>query len=248
MIKDQTQPRGSMCHLRSQLLQALDDPPQSITTSATTDNTQEPASKKAKTTHCSTTSSTPNPTSTSSIVRGVKELPSPTHGLTVYEFFSGIGGMRLSLPSHVHGIPIKHFVAYDCSRIPNQVYEHNFHTLKVLPQSYAVESSVLRTMLVEGLQVKDVDGKSDVWTMSPPCQPCKFPILPPFSPDMAAYRYNNTRSKSKRCTRQSIKRIISLNVLIITHDVSLPLPSLLLSDYFVLIILFWTGNYLVGSS
>jgi hypothetical protein len=26
---------------------------------------------------------------------------------------------------------------------------------------------------IEGLKVDDVDDKADIWTMSPPCQPCE---------------------------------------------------------------------------
>eukprot|EP01035_Chromulina_nebulosa_P018022 gene18022-23663_t len=77
-------------------------------------------------------------------VSQVKPLPSMTEGLTVYEFFSGIGGMRLALPDVVRGIPIKRIEAFDCSEVANDI---------------------------DGLKFSDVDGKADIWTMSPPCQP-----------------------------------------------------------------------------
>ena len=98
---------------------------------------------------------------------GVKPLPECSTGLTVLEFFSGIGGMRLSLPSHVNGIPITNITAYDCNDIANQIYHHNFHINHV----DRIPNSTLKRMMIDYLSVADVDGVADIWTMSPPCQP-----------------------------------------------------------------------------
>ena len=98
---------------------------------------------------------------------GVKPLPADSTGLTVLEFFSGIGGMRLSLPSHIHGLPITKITAYDCNDIANQIYHHNFHTTCI----DNITNSKLKRMLIDNLSVADVDGIADIWTMSPPCQP-----------------------------------------------------------------------------
>ena len=50
-----------------------------------------------------------------------------TDGLCVYEFFSGIGGMRVALPDHIAGVPITHIESFDISDTANKVYALNFH-------------------------------------------------------------------------------------------------------------------------
>ncbi len=86
--------------------------------------------------------------------------------------------MRLALPDTIESLPIKKIIAYDCSSTPNTVYKHNFHKhinsereTSLLQRPAFVQTSELRNILVEGLKVHDVDGKADIWTMSPPCQP-----------------------------------------------------------------------------
>lgn len=96
-----------------------------------------------------------------------KPWPSSQEGVTVLEFFSGIGGMRLSLPAAIRGVPLRRITAFDCSDTVNDVYEHNFHAAARLD---GIEHSSLRRVLIDGLKVADVQG-ADVWTMSPPCQP-----------------------------------------------------------------------------
>jgi hypothetical protein len=56
-----------------------------------------------------------------SIIDSLKELPTSDTGLSVFEFFSGIGGMRLALPESVQGLPIKRITAFDLSEIACQV-------------------------------------------------------------------------------------------------------------------------------
>lgn len=51
--------------------------------------------------------------------------------------------------------------AYDISLHANNTYTHNFPN----------DPSPVCTKLVEQLKPKDLDGKADLWTMSPPCQP-----------------------------------------------------------------------------
>ena len=97
-----------------------------------------------------------------------KPLPSVQEGMRVFEFFSGIGGMRLSLPAAVRGVPVRHITAFDCSDTVNDVYEHNFHSDEPID---GIEHSSLRRVLIDGLKVGEVDGAADIWTMSPPCQP-----------------------------------------------------------------------------
>jgi site-specific DNA-cytosine methylase len=108
-------------------------------------------------------------------------------------------GMRLSLPKSIRGREVKSITAYDCSNTVNDIYDYNFHrpTSSVLseespslPHRYrdmdpdSVEASAteptwrgyylrseLKRILIDGLKVHDVDGKADIWTMSPPCQP-----------------------------------------------------------------------------
>jgi len=97
----------------------------------------------------------------------VKPLPSADQGLSVFEFFSGIGGMRLALPRSVHGLPITKITAFDCADTVNDVYDYNFHNGQPLDSCFG---GVLKRSLIDGLRVEDVDGKCDIWTMSPPCQ------------------------------------------------------------------------------
>jgi len=87
-------------------------------------------------------------------------------GISVFEFFSGIGGMRLALPSQIADIPIRRVTAFDCSDNPNSVYKFNFE----LNDRDGFETHLL-PVLINGLTLGEVDGKADVWTMSPPCQP-----------------------------------------------------------------------------
>lgn len=99
----------------------------------------------------------------------MKLWPDKLKGVTVFEFFSGIGGMRLSLPNLILETPISSITAFDCSDVANDVYEYNFHTRKIDCERN-IQSS-LKRILIDGLKVNDVDNIADVWTMSPPCQP-----------------------------------------------------------------------------
>lgn len=82
------------------------------------------------------------------------------------------------------GIPIRRIRAYDCSDTANQVYATNFDSKKENSDVTSCPSSShnltlgpseakgsLHRVLIDGLKVVDVEGVSDVWTMSPPCQP-----------------------------------------------------------------------------
>lgn len=111
-----------------------------------------------------------NPSST------CKCIPTVDEGISVYEFFSGIGGMRLSLPSVIDGIPVKSITAFDCNSVANAVYLENFHNTSrnqvvCTDSNDNIINSRLCSGLVDSLAEKDVDNKADVWTMSPPCQP-----------------------------------------------------------------------------
>jgi hypothetical protein len=97
---------------------------------------------------------------------GMKPLPTVEEGLRVFEFFSGIGGMRLALPTEVAGVPIRHVTAFDCSAVANQVYARNFDSGGLDPFG-----GELVPVLIDGLTLREVDGRGDIWTMSPPCQP-----------------------------------------------------------------------------
>ncbi|CAM9523537.1 unnamed protein product, partial [Hapterophycus canaliculatus] len=77
--------------------------------------------------------------------------------VTCLEFYSGIGGLRVSLEKAVDfATCVKSF---EISSIANSVYERNFAGCRVTRRS------------IEHLSVEDVDGKADVWLLSPPCQP-----------------------------------------------------------------------------
>jgi tRNA (cytosine38-C5)-methyltransferase len=83
--------------------------------------------------------------------------------MDVVEFFSGIGGMRLALSDATKNLqnsfPLKTFKAIDTSELVNQVYRHNFSN----EEPWKVN--------IETIKVKDLEGKANIWTMSPPCQP-----------------------------------------------------------------------------
>lgn len=76
--------------------------------------------------------------------------------MKVFEFFSGIGGMRLALPD----VPIESHLAFEVSPVVNEAYRHNFG-----------KDCNLREKLVEHASKEFLDGKSDLWLLSPPCQP-----------------------------------------------------------------------------
>lgn len=124
-------------------------------------------------------------------IEHVKPLPSVDKGLHIFEFFSGIGGMRVSLPSSVNGICIKTITAFDVSPVANQVYEFNFESSEnqrheasksrkrprtasevtsSIDSSTSCIKSELRKTLIESVSIAEVDGIADIWTMSPPCQ------------------------------------------------------------------------------
>jgi tRNA (cytosine38-C5)-methyltransferase len=81
------------------------------------------------------------------------------------EFFSGMGGMRFALECALGESSSKLSAcwAFEISEKANAVYRHNFPEQ---PGSFGV-----RTKLVEQLSVKDLPKSSNLWTMSPPCQP-----------------------------------------------------------------------------
>ena len=82
--------------------------------------------------------------------------------LRMVEFFSGIGGMRMAAEQALgvqQGGRRIHCRAFDISLHANRTYEKNFPNEKVT------------TRLVEHIKPSELDGKADLWTMSPPCQP-----------------------------------------------------------------------------
>ncbi|KAJ2727118.1 hypothetical protein GGI07_000002 [Coemansia sp. Benny D115] len=78
--------------------------------------------------------------------------------LRVAEFYSGIGGMHFALKAA--NIESQVTRAFDINTVANEVYRHNFPGVPVMQRS--IES--LPMSLFEAL-------RSDLWTMSPPCQP-----------------------------------------------------------------------------
>ena len=96
------------------------------------------------------------------------------------EFFSGIGGMRLGVEAAFDVLKkngstaleapcIASCTAYEISLFANAAYKHNF------PETPS--HSVKKTKLVEQLKPVHLDGKADLWTMSPPCQPFSKTLL-----------------------------------------------------------------------
>lgn len=77
-------------------------------------------------------------------------------GVRVFEFFSGIGGMRLAIPEDVQ---VESHIAFEVSPAVNVAYRYNF------------EDCNLREKLVEHSNIDLLDGNSDLWLLSPPCQP-----------------------------------------------------------------------------
>ena len=101
--------------------------------------------------------------------------PNKGGGLRMIEFFSGIGGMRYGVERALDRLSqsndgnrsrhehqrffLKYCVAYEISQYANQTYEY-CRKNESQSQSFAV-----RTKLVEQLDVGDLDGKADLWTM-----------------------------------------------------------------------------------
>lgn len=86
--------------------------------------------------------------------------------LIVFEFFSGIGGMRDAL-SKISSISLKSVHAFDINPNANLTYQYNFSDK---PYERTIESFTLKEY--EDLIEKEKNEKSKIlWTMSPPCQP-----------------------------------------------------------------------------
>lgn len=90
-----------------------------------------------------------------------------TDPLRVFEFFAGIGGMRMALS--VLDIPTS-TLAYEISLACCSVYKQNFDD-NIKTKLVEVQIDFLHTFTIQQIKVEDVDGKADLWTMSPPCQP-----------------------------------------------------------------------------
>ena len=148
-----------------------------------------------------TTASEPADATQSRVGGSVKPLPSAEQGLRVFEFFSGIGGMRAALPRSVRGIPLAHCTAFEINQVANAAYAHNFHQFEAtaaesLPAPSDLDDDArrrrqnrkksaaladlcaldgmrgtLRCCDITSLRLADVDGRADIWTLSPPCQP-----------------------------------------------------------------------------
>eukprot|EP01095_Lingulamoeba_sp_RSL-Kostka_P001965 TRINITY_DN1277_c0_g1_i1.p1 TRINITY_DN1277_c0_g1~~TRINITY_DN1277_c0_g1_i1.p1 ORF type:complete len:480 (+),score=96.13 TRINITY_DN1277_c0_g1_i1:94-1533(+) len=77
--------------------------------------------------------------------------------MNVCEFFSGIGGLRSSIPKE---IKINKVISYDTSPVTNKVYIHNFG------------KEDIRQKLIETVMPDEMDKEEfDIILMSPPCQP-----------------------------------------------------------------------------
>lgn len=84
--------------------------------------------------------------------------------LRMVEFFSGIGGMRSAVEGIVgKDVHLSSCMAFEISQTANEVYRHNF------PDT--AKGFGVRTKLVEQLRVTDLPKDTNLWTMSPPCQP-----------------------------------------------------------------------------
>jgi tRNA (cytosine38-C5)-methyltransferase len=109
--------------------------------------------------------------------------------IRMIEFFSGMGGMRYALEcalgesssrlaavrrktppaataaATAAATKLSACWAFEISEKANAVYRHNF------PNEQQPGSFGVRTKLVEQLTVQDLPQNSNLWTMSPPCQP-----------------------------------------------------------------------------
>lgn len=76
--------------------------------------------------------------------------------IRVLEFFAGIGGMKLACSA----LNVTHTTAFEIAPPAAEVYRHNIR-----------DNCEIKIKLIEQLTLADVDGKAEMWTMSPPCQP-----------------------------------------------------------------------------
>jgi tRNA (cytosine38-C5)-methyltransferase len=135
----------------------------------------------------------PNPHCNNNEKDGTAEamhMPHQQLQLSMLEFFSGIGGMRIAVDSamkimtrnnnnndHNHDIYapccLSSCRAYDISLHANCCYQHNFSHSDPKTTTMSTNANVT-TKLVEHLKPSDIDAanvKSHLWTLSPPCQP-----------------------------------------------------------------------------
>ena len=86
--------------------------------------------------------------------------------LIVFEFFSGIGGMRDAL-SQIPSISLKAVHAFDINPNANLTYQYNFNDK---PYERTIESFSIKEY--EEIVEKEINKDIKIlWTMSPPCQP-----------------------------------------------------------------------------
>ncbi|CAM9548558.1 unnamed protein product [Ectocarpus sp. 6 AP-2014] len=91
---------------------------------------------------------------------GVLEEPSRADPLVALEFYSGIGGLRVSLEKALEAVSLQTSVgSFEISSVANSVYEHNFPGCSVTRRS------------IEHLSAQDIEVDADIWLLSPPCQP-----------------------------------------------------------------------------
>ena len=102
--------------------------------------------------------------------------------MNVLELFSGIGGFRLALcealdrcnNSSIEAPPIRlaSITAIEMSQTNVDIYRQNFEGVHA-PCAYPHLPFTSRALVkdIVGFDAKDFDGKADIWTMSPPCQP-----------------------------------------------------------------------------
>jgi tRNA (cytosine38-C5)-methyltransferase len=142
---------------------------------------------------------------------GAPDSPIKSVEIRMLEFFSGIGGMRISTEAAMDGFnrnenkqlyTLTFCQAYDISLNANCCYEHNFHSLISDYHSKSVSGGV-STKLVEHLKPSDVDNlRSNLWTMSPPCQP--------FTSNGAQDSKNYLDNDDKRCNGlKGLMRLLS---------------------------------------
>lgn len=113
-------------------------------------------------------------------------VPQARRNIRMIEFFSGIGGMRCALEraleestsSSLRGTDehpqLESCTAYEISEKANDVYRYNFDFAKNNEKTANGGNGTdfcVRTKLVEQLKLQDLPANTNLWTMSPPCQP-----------------------------------------------------------------------------
>ncbi|KAL3645877.1 C-5 cytosine-specific DNA methylase [Castilleja foliolosa] len=136
----------------------------------------------------------------------------------VLEFYSGIGGLRYSLVKA--GVDAEVVDSFDINDVANDVYEHNF--------GHRPHQGNIQT-----LSAADLDNyESDVWLLSPPCQPYTRQGLQKGSSDARASSFLNILELIPQCSQPPLMLFVENVVGFETSDTHTRMITMLRENKF----------------